>query len=51
MIRTCPDRVDHLMITAKARAKRSGWEVIDEFLFDEKNYFTFAFDMGRSVLK
>lgn len=38
-------------ISTKAHTKKLGWEIIDEFEFNNKNYIGLAFDMKNSVLK
>ena len=37
-------------VSTKAHTKKLGWEVIDEFGFNGKEYIGLAFDMRRSVL-
>ncbi len=37
-------------VSTKAHTKKLGWEVIDEFDFNDKNYIALAFDMRKSVL-
>ena len=37
-------------VSTKAHTQKLGWEVIDEFVFNDKNYIALAFDMRRSVL-
>lgn len=39
------------VISEKAHTKKLGWEIIDEFEFNDKNYIGLAFDMKNSVLK
>lgn len=38
-------------ISEKAHTKKLGWEIIDEFEFNNNNYIGLAFDMKNSVLK
>lgn len=38
-------------ISEKAHTTKLGWEIIDEFEFNDKNYIGLAFDMKNSVLK
>ena len=38
-------------ISEKAHTKKLGWEIIDEFEFNENNYIGLALDMEVSVLK
>jgi len=38
-------------ISEKAHTKKLGWEIIDEFEFNNNNYIQLAFDMKNSVLK
>lgn len=38
-------------ISERVHTKKLGWEVIDEFQFNSKNYIGLAFDMRNSVLK
>ena len=38
-------------ISEIAHTKKLGWEIIDEFQFNDKNYIGLAFDMKNSVLK
>lgn len=38
-------------ISKNAHTKKLGWEVIDEFEFNNKSYIALAFDMKKSVLK
>lgn len=38
-------------ISTKAHTKKLGWEIIDEFEFNDNNYIGLAFDMKTSVLK
>lgn len=37
-------------ISEKAHTKKLGWEIVDAFRFNEKDYIALAFDMSRSVL-
>lgn len=37
-------------ISEKAHTKKLGWEIIDEFIFNENEYLGLAFDMNVSVL-
>ena len=39
------------VISEKAHTRKLGWEIIDEFEFNNKNYIGLAFDMKNSVLK
>src|SRR5699024_6053959 len=39
------------VISEKAHTKKLGWEVIDEFEFNDNNYIGLALDMKTSVLK
>lgn len=39
------------VISEKAHTKKLGWEIIDEFVFNNNTYITLAFDMKNSVLK
>ncbi len=38
------------VISEKAHTKKLGWEIIDEFQFNNNTYIGLAFDMERSVL-
>lgn len=38
-------------VSEKAHTKKLGWEIVDAFRFNEKDYIALAFDMSRSVLK
>lgn len=38
-------------ISEKAHTKKLGWEIIDQFEFNDKTYIGLAFDMKNSVLK
>lgn len=38
------------IISEKAHTRKLGWEIIDEFEFNENQYITLAFDMKKSVL-
>lgn len=38
-------------ISTAAHTKKLGWEIIDEFEFNDKTYIGLAFDMKKSVLK
>lgn len=37
-------------VSTKAHTQKLGWEVIDEFVFNDKNYIALAFEMRISVL-
>ena len=37
-------------VSTKAHTQKLGWEVIDNFSFNNQNYIALAFDMRRSVL-
>ena len=39
------------VISEKAHTKKLGWEIIDEFQFNNNTYIGLALDMNRSVLK
>ncbi|WP_103069501.1 GNAT family acetyltransferase [Aquimarina sediminis] len=39
------------VISEKAHTKKLGWEIIDEFDFNNNTYLGLAFDMQKSVLK
>lgn len=39
------------VISEKAHTKKLGWEIIDEFQFNNNSYVGLAFDMKHSVLK
>ncbi len=39
------------VISEKAHTKKLGWEIIDEFEFNNNSYIGLAFDMKNSVLK
>lgn len=38
-------------VSERAHTKKLGWEVVDAFRFNDKDYIALAFDMSRSVLK
>lgn len=38
-------------ISEKAHTKKLGWEIIDEFQFNNNTYIGLAFDMEKTVLK
>ena len=38
------------VISKEAHTKKLGWEIIDEFEFNDKNYISLGFDMTESVL-
>ena len=39
------------VVSEKAHTKKLGWEIIDEFEFNNNSYIGLAFDMKKSVLK
>ena len=39
------------VISEKAHTKKLGWEIIDEFEFNNNSYIGLAFNMKKSVLK
>lgn len=39
------------LVSEKAHTKKLGWQIIDEFEFNDNSYLTLALDMGKSVLK
>lgn len=39
------------VVSEKAHTQKLGWEILEEFQFNDNQYFTLTFDMSKSVVK